>query len=133
MTDEATHKIESDRAKLNQEAKALQKFYQSFGAPLNRRDALEMARENRTKTAMEAALEKAKPTFLKDGHGLRGPQAPVRNREIVGVDGKGDDMQVSSKIKAGTTATEEATEVIASNVEGEPGMVTISPGPFTLL
>lgn len=45
---------------------------------------------------VQEALEKAEPTFRRDGHGLRGPQEP-KPLQLDGADGWGNSIQVRRK------------------------------------
>jgi len=94
MSDQAYNLVRSPTAIANQERRDREK------------QDKEIARTNRelerdaAKAKREEALRSAKPGWLRDTHGLRGPQNPVKPLTIAGADGRGGQMQVAGGRKA---------------------------------
>ena len=133
----AYDKATSARGVENAEAKATQKLYEGFGVRLSLSDARDLAKQGRDAERMRAVLDSSKPTFLKDGNGVRGPQRDAKHTEVDGIDGRGKQLQVSRKqgssggtdAGSGSAPLEDTTvtPAIGLNVNGSPGYFT----PYT--
>lgn len=118
----------SERGVENEGARQLQSFYRGFGIRMPLDEAREQYRAGRTRAALSELLRTAKPAFLKDEHGLRGPQNPVKNLEADGMDGRGKDRQVQRRgggSGSGSIAQSldnaASLNVVALNVNGTSG------------
>lgn len=83
-----------ERKQLRSEVRLVQSIQRANGDDVTGIHETERGIMERRK--VEEALEKAQPTFLSDGHGLRGPQqsAPL---QIDGAEGWGNSVQVKRK------------------------------------
>jgi len=129
----------SQRGKDNLVVRAMRALGREFGFKVNREEEYKKLADARKKEEMEAKvmkkLEDARPGFEKDGHGIRGPQNGQRrnNLEIVGADGKDEQMQVGRG--GGRKAVEPvaSTLMVGLNVNGAPGVYDSVGSGFRLI
>lgn len=118
-----------------EQIKETQKLYEQFGMQLSEAEA-ELISRDETLKSFEQIKAEARPSFIKDGHGIRGPKRSDLTLDIVGADGRDRDMQVA-RVRTTTSGSGSGNEdnplvVVACDVAGEPGILNTN-GTITLL
>lgn len=118
--------IQSQRGRDNAIVRALRNVGRAMGFTVDRQAVLRDLARDRDREKVLARLEKAQPSFLKDGKGLQGT-APLetiaKTFEASGVKGRGKDIQVEGKKNAGEDSPSVA--VVAVNNNGVRATITV--------
>lgn len=126
---EAHGYISSDPTRELPTSRAVQREHAQKGDYISRKQALDEVRTTRL-DAINKATKEAKPNFLKDGNGIRGPQNPVTNLQADGMNGRGNQLQVAGDRGDPTTPSQNiapAITVVYLDVQGQPGIMGV-PG-----
>ncbi len=119
---------QSQRGKDNLIVRGLRALGRQAGFKVNREEIYKDLKKAREQEKINAKIEEAlkkEPPFLRDGHGIRGPQGRRKGFEIVGADGQDEQIQVRKKDDDGGKKDDrQATNVviIGLNVNGAPGL-----------